>query len=99
MHAKHKQVKTTHPVAIKHGQGRVHVSGNPIPWHAFTEAVKCPECETVYILAADRVGGFPTAKLLEVVKEQHKKKQEHPDYITFDPDWTTVADCDCNAAS
>jgi hypothetical protein len=96
MDAKHKQVKTTYPVAIKQGQGRVHVRGNSI-WHAFTETFKCPECETVYILAADRVGGFPTAKLLEVVKEQHKKKQEHPDYITFD--LVTEADCNCNAAS
>jgi hypothetical protein len=97
MDAKHKQLKTTNPVAIKHGQGRVHVPGSPIPWHAFTEAFKCPECETVFVLAADRVGGFPTAKLLEVVKEQHKKKLEHPDYITFDP--VTVADCDCNKAT
>ena len=93
MNKPHKRVKTTSPVAIKHGQGRVHVPGNPIPWHAFAEAFKCPDCETVYILAADRVGGFPKSKFLEVVKEHHKTKQEHPDYISFD--FATVADCDC----
>ena len=94
MDAKHKRVVTTNPIAIKNGQSRVHVP-DQIPWHAFTQAVKCPECETVYVVAADSVLGIPTAKLLEVVKEQHKNKQEHPDYISFDPAFTTVSDCDC----
>jgi hypothetical protein len=95
MDAKHKRVTTTYPVAIKHGQGRVHVP-DPFPWHAFTEAVKCLECETVYIVSADSVKGIPTAKVLEAMKEQHKSKQKHPDYITFDPDWTKVSDCNCS---
>jgi hypothetical protein len=33
---------TTYPVAIKHGQGRVHVP-DPIPYHVRCEHVKCPE--------------------------------------------------------
>ena len=50
-------------------------------------------CETVYVVAADSVKGIPAAKVLEVVKEQHK--QGHPDYITLDPNWTKVSDCNC----
>jgi hypothetical protein len=92
MNAKHKRVVTTSPVAIKNGQARVHIP-DPIPWHAFAQAVKCPECETVYIVAADSSLGIPTVKLLEVVKEQHKNNQEHPDYIAFSIVSTT--DCDC----
>jgi hypothetical protein len=94
MDAKHKRVVTTNPIAIKHGQSRVHAP-HPIPWHAFTQAVKCPECETVYVVAADSVLGIPAQKLLDVVNEQHKNKQEHPDYIAFDTAFTNVSDCDC----
>lgn len=42
MNKPHKRVMTTYPVAIKHGQGRVHVP-DPIPYHVRCEHVKCPE--------------------------------------------------------
>jgi len=90
MDAKHKQVITTYPVALKYGQGRLHVA-NPIPWHAHSETVQCPECETLYILS----GGFPKVQFLETLKKQHQNKQEHPDLIPSAPEWTSISDCTC----
>jgi hypothetical protein len=86
----HKQVRTTYPVAIKSGQGLVHVP-NPIPWHATDEHVKCPRCETVFIMTE----GFPKAQLLAALEAQHKEEEEHPDVIPSEPNWTSIADCDC----
>jgi hypothetical protein len=86
----HKQVITTYPVAIKHGQGRLHVP-NPIPWHVHSEAIKCPTCETVYIVTS----GFPRVELFKTLEKQHADKNEHPDHIASAPEWTRVADCDC----
>jgi hypothetical protein len=86
----HKQVLTSYPVAIKSGQGHVHVR-SPIPWHAKDELVKCPQCETVFIMTV----GFPKAQLLAELETQHKNNEEHPDVIPSEPNWTTITDCDC----
>jgi len=86
----HKQVITTYPVAIKSGQSRLHVA-SPIPWHARCENVKCPDCETVFIVS----DGFPKAQLLESLKKQHNNKEEHPDHIASAPEWTRITDCAC----
>lgn len=90
MEALHKQVITTYPVAIKSGQRRVHIP-NPIPWHLRSESVRCPECETVFIVTE----GFPRDQFSEALKRQHERGEEHPDYIASAPEWTTVADCKC----
>jgi hypothetical protein len=86
----HQQVVTTYPVAIKSGQARVHVQ-NPNPWHAKSEAVKCPKCETVFIVDES----FPKAQLLEALERQHKNQEAHPDFIPSEPIWTTVSECNC----
>lgn len=86
----HKQVVTTYPVAIKFGQARVHVQ-NPIPWHAKSEAIQCPKCETVFIVTE----GFSKPQLLAELETQHKNQETHPDVIPSDPTWTTVTECDC----
>ncbi len=86
----HKQVITTYPVAIKSGQRRVHVQ-NPIPWNAHSEKVKCPKCETVFIVTK----GFPKGQLLEELETQHKNQKTHPDFIPSEPTWTAVRECDC----
>lgn len=86
----HKQVVTTYPVAIKFGQARVHVQ-NPIPWHAKSEAIQCPKCETVFIVTE----GFPKPQLLAELETQHKNQKTHPDVIPSHPTWTTVTECDC----
>jgi hypothetical protein len=88
----HMQVITTYPVAIKSGQGRLHVP-NLIPWHARSEAIKCPKCETVFIVTE----GFPRVQFLEALENQHEKKEEHPDYIPSAPDWTHTSVCDCRS--
>jgi len=90
MDTPHKQVVTTYPVALKYGQSRVHVA-NPIPWHVQSETVKCPDCETLYILS----GGFSKVQFLETLRKQHEKKEKHPDLIPSAPEWTHVSDCDC----
>lgn len=87
----HKQVITTYPVAIKFGQTRVHIP-NERPWHAFAEKIKCPTCETAYIVT----NGFPTKDFLAAVDGHHKNKQEHPDFIPSAPEWTSVAECNCS---
>jgi len=86
----HKQVITTYPVALKYGQSRLHVA-SPIPWHASSEAVKCPQCEIFYIVTS----GFPRDKLFEALKEHHDKKQQHPDLIPSAPEWTRIEECTC----
>jgi hypothetical protein len=90
MNKPHKQVITTYPVAIKYLQGRLHVP-NPIPWHVHTEAVQCPECETVFVLTS----GFPKLQFLETLKKQHQNHEEHPDLIPSAPEWTKVSECHC----
>jgi hypothetical protein len=87
----HKQVITTYPVAIKSGQGRVHVR-SPIPWHPDGGTVKCPECETVFIVTQ----GFPNDQLLKTLETQHRRNQEHPDCISSEANWTRIEDCDCH---
>jgi hypothetical protein len=86
----HKQVITTYPVAIKSGQSRVHVQ-NQIPWQAKSETVRCPKCETVFIVTE----GYPKAQLLAELETQHKNQKMHPDFIPSEPTWTTVTECDC----
>jgi hypothetical protein len=86
----HKQIMTTNPVAIRMGQGRVHVQ-NPIPWHYKSDAVQCPECEVVFLASV----GFPQEKLLEALKKHHANNQPHPDVIPSEPTWPTIIDCTC----
>jgi hypothetical protein len=90
MNSPHQQVLTTYAVAIKYGQGRVHVA-DPIRHHARTEAIKCPECETIFLKSQ----GFPMRQLLEELATQHKNGERHPDLIASAPAWTSVAVCDC----
>src|SRR5260370_19217989 len=89
MDKQHRQVITTYPVAIKSGQKRVHVR-DPIPWHANSEDVKCPKCETVFIVTQD----FPKGQLLEAFEAQHKNQQGHPYFIPSEPNLTSLTDCD-----
>src|SRR5580692_4954223 len=89
MNKPHKRVTTTYPVAIKHGQGRVHVP-DPIPWHVHNEHVQCPECDIIFILT----GGFPKVQFLETLRKQHQDKELLPDFIPSAPEWTQVSDCD-----
>lgn len=84
----HKQVVTVYPLAIKKGQTRVHVR-NPIPWHSKKEEIKCPKCDAVFIVDE----GFQ--KLLGMLEAQHKNRQQHPDFISSDPNWTRLCECDC----
>lgn len=86
----HKQAITTYPVALKYGQGRIHIS-NPIPWHARSEFVKCPDCEVIFVVTEK----FPMEQLLETLAKQHKNREEHPDMIPSAPEWTRTGDCDC----
>jgi hypothetical protein len=86
----HKQVVTTYPVAVKNSQSRLHVP-DPIPWHSRCEYVKCPKCETVYIVDVE----FPRVQLLSALEKHHADKQEHPDHIPSAPEWTRVENCDC----
>jgi hypothetical protein len=90
MSKKHLRVVTTYPVAIKHGQGRIHVP-DPIPWHIREEHIKCPECETIFSVTE----GFAQVEFLKALKKNHEDKQEHPDYITSAPEWTKVLACEC----
>jgi hypothetical protein len=87
----HKRVTTTCPVAIKHGQGRLHVP-DPIPWHVHDEHVKCPDCDTIYILTSR----FPKVLFFETLSKQHQNKEDHPDFIPSAPESTKVSDCDCD---
>jgi hypothetical protein len=86
----HKQVMTTDPMAIRMGQGRVHVQ-DAIQWHLKSEAVQCPECEAVFIVSV----GFPQDKLLVALKKQHADKQQHPDVIPSGATWPKIIDCTC----
>jgi hypothetical protein len=86
----HKQVVTTYPVAIRMGQGRVHVQ-HPIPWHYQSDAVQCPECEAVFIASE----GFAEVKLFAELKKHHADHQDHPDMIPLEPTWTKIAECNC----
>jgi hypothetical protein len=87
----HLQVVTSYPVAIKYGQGRVHVP-NPIPWHAQSETIKCPHCETIFVVTT----GFPRVDFLNALETDHKNEKEHPDYIASALAWTRTTDCDCH---
>lgn len=86
----HKRVVTTYPVAIRMGQGRIHVE-HPIPWHYKSDAVQCPECEVIFTVSE----GFAQEKLLEALKKHHADQQEHPDLIPSEPTWTKTAECNC----
>lgn len=86
----HQQLVTTYPVAIKSGQSRIHIP-SPIPWHPAGGTLKCPKCDTIFILTA----GFPRDKLLKTLEANHASNQEHPDYVPSDETWTRVADCNC----
>lgn len=90
MDAKHKQVVTSYPVAVKWEQTRLHVA-NPIPWHARAEIVQCSDCETRYLVT----DGFPRTQFLNALKEHHQKTQPHPDCIPSEPNWTRIEDCNC----
>ena len=90
MDVPHKQVMTTYPIALKFGQTRLHVP-DPIPWHAHSENIQCPECETRFIVTS----GFPKAELLETLEKHHKNKEEHPDLIPSAPEWTSICECRC----
>jgi glycine/serine hydroxymethyltransferase len=90
-------VITTHGVAIKAGQGRVHIPVRSLhPWHRTSEVVQCPGCETVYTMSGD----FEKQSLLDILNLQHTKKQEHPDVIASGPSaYTRIQDCDCERVS
>jgi hypothetical protein len=86
----HKQVVTTYPVAVKNSQTRLHLPDS-IPWHSHCEYVKCPKCETVYIVDVE----FPRVQLLSALEKHHGEKQAHPDYIPSAPEWTHEIVCGC----
>jgi hypothetical protein len=88
----HLQVVTTHGVAIRIGQGRVHIPVRSLhPWHRVSENIKCPDCDTSYTVS----GGFPKADVDDVLRRQHTKKEQHPDVISSTPGFTRIEDCDC----
>jgi hypothetical protein len=87
----HKKVMTTHPMAYRLGQTRVH-PGITTPWVTSVEHLKCPDCDVMYIVT----NGFDKQKFLETLAEQHKAAKQHPDYIPTDPDLTKLPmECDC----
>ena len=90
----HKQVVTTAPVALKNKQRRLHIADEH-PWHRFTDSVKCPKCDTTFILTGVETGKFPKEQVLAILERQHEARQEHPDLIPSDPAFTDIADCDC----
>ena len=90
----HKQVITTSPVALKAQQRRLHIADEH-PWHRFTDSVKCPNCETTFILTGVETGRFPPEQVLAILKNQHENHEEHPDLISSDPSFTSIAECDC----
>ena len=92
MDQNHKQVVTSHGVAIKVGQGRIHIPVRALhPWHRTSENVKCPDCDTSYIVT----GEFPKADLNDILNRHHNNKQEHSDVIASIPAFTRIEDCDC----
>jgi hypothetical protein len=56
-----------------------------------SEAVKCLECEAVFIVSE----GFPEAKLLEALETHQMNLEPHPDSIPSEASWTIVAECNC----
>jgi hypothetical protein len=91
----HKRVVTTHGVAFKAGQGRVHVPLSSLhPWLRKIENVTCPGCDTGYTT----FGEFRKADLDGILSGHHKNKQEHPDVIASTPAFTRFEDCDCERA-
>ncbi len=89
----HKQVTTTSPVAVKIGQKRLHISATSYhPWHRVSDNVQCPDCETIFAVTRE----FSREKFLEVLKENHEKREEHPDLIASEPEFTDISDCDCD---
>ena len=92
METPHKEVVTTYSVAIKSGQKRVHVREER-PFHAFPRRVKCPDCETVFIVDRE----FSDQDVLDALAKHHQAKVDHPDYIASQPAWTHIEDCDCGA--
>jgi len=90
----HQQVVTTYPVAIKEGQGRIHVPASDIiPWHHASEKIKCPNCESTYIVNTE----YPKVDFLAALERHHKNNQEHPDYVASAPEWTRLEDCTCGS--
>jgi hypothetical protein len=88
----HKQVMTTSAVAIKAGQTRVHIPVRAMhPWLREVENIKCPSCDTSYVVYAK----FPQPTLNDILSGHHKNKQEHPDVIASTPAFTRLEDCDC----
>jgi hypothetical protein len=91
----HKRVVTTHGVAIKAGQGRVHIPEQARhPWHRKSEHITCPICGTGYTLYTVS-GEFPKPVLDGILIDHHKNKQGHPDFITSMPEFWRLEDCDC----
>jgi hypothetical protein len=95
--APHKQLITTYPVAIKFGQGRVHLARLAEPWLGDAGTVRCPnpKCETVFTVTKEHNKGFPTDSLLERLEADHQNQKEHPDYIAFDSAMN-ITECDCD---
>lgn len=90
----HKQVVTTYPVAIRKGQGQVHVL-NERPFHAFSQTIKCPTCAAEFIVASDSKDFSPADFLTALAKHHTAQQGQHLYYIASAPEWTSIADCDC----
>jgi hypothetical protein len=90
----HKLLNTTHALAVRKDQKRVHHPTDPI-WHGVPTDFKCPDCDTVYLLSRD----FPKDKLLEALKENHTRGLPHQDYFEDPYDihgCMTLDDCICD---
>jgi hypothetical protein len=89
----HKQVMTTSPVAIKAGQTRIHIPVQAMhPWLRDVETIKCPNCDTNYVVYAN----LPRQALNDILIDHHTNKREHPDFIPSTTFWH-LADCDCGS--
>ena len=86
MNPDHRRVQTTEPVAIKIGQGRLHI---PEPRPAII--CECPDCETNYSL----FGGFSEERVLLELKDDHEHRREHRDLIELVTGATPCPPCDC----
>jgi len=86
----HQQILSTYPVAVKYGQGRIHVR-SPIPWHHKCEDLKCPQCGTSFSVTV----GYPREDFLNQLDSDHRNNREHADCISSGPNRVKTADCDC----
>jgi hypothetical protein len=91
MDTPHKNIGGTSPVALKFNQQRVHLLGDPIPWHVHRGYVYCPTCSEKYSL----LGDYPADRCIAELTKHHEENKDHPDVLRLDPAFTPIVPCYC----